>query len=329
MQNNKFKISYIISIILLGIIIFGLGFTNYINKNPINVYNVYLDGEIIGTIDDKDSFENYINKQEETIKKKYGVEKVYMPNGVAIKKVTTYNTNTDTNESVYKKIIKLKQFTIKGTVITISQEDDENYKTKHIYVLNKSIFDDALSELIKSFVDEDEYKAYMESSQKQIVDTGSVIKNIDVAQNITYKDSYIASRYLLEKAKENNNDLKYFIDLHRDSATYEMTTCKYDGKSYAKILFVLGMEFEGYGENEKMINYLNEKLKSINPCLSRGVSKKSGKGVNGIYNEDFDKNLILIEVGGQYNNIIEVSNTLEIFAKILSLYINEDSNEKT
>ena len=162
----------------------------------------------------------------------------------------------------------------------------------------------------------------------------SIIENEKVSKvlsdkGLTYKDSYIASRYLLEKAKENNNDLKYFIDLHRDSATYEMTTCKYDGKSYAKILFVLGMEFEGYGENEKMINYLNEKLKSINPCLSRGVSKKSGKGVNGIYNEDFDKNLILIEVGGQYNNIIEVSNTLEIFAKILSLYINEDSNEKT
>ena len=162
----------------------------------------------------------------------------------------------------------------------------------------------------------------------------SIIENEKVSKvlsdkGLTYKDSYIASRYLLEKAKENNNDLKYFIDLHRDSATYEMTTCKYEGKSYAKILFVLGMEFESYGENEKMINYLNEKLKSINPCLSRGVSKKSGKGVNGIYNEDFDKNLILIEVGGQYNNIIEVSNTLEIFAKILFLYINEDSNEKT
>ena len=82
-------------------------------------------------------------------------------------------------------------------------------------------------------------------------------------------------------------------------------------------------------DQKEVIDYLNEKLKSINPCLSRGVSKKSGKGVNGIYNEDFDKNLILIEVGGQYNNIIEVSNTLEIFAKILSLYINEDSNEKT
>ena len=162
----------------------------------------------------------------------------------------------------------------------------------------------------------------------------SIIENEKVSKvlsdkGLTYKDSYIASRYLLEKAKENNNDLKYFIDIHRDFATYEMNTCKDGGKSYGKILFVLGMEFEGYGENEKMINYLNEKLKSINPCLSRGVSKKSGKGVNGIYNEDFDKNLILIEVGGQYNNIREVSNTLEIFAKILSLYINEDSNEKT
>ena len=101
------------------------------------------------------------------------------------------------------------------------------------------------------------------------------------------------------------------------------------GVTAAVAYIMVSLSFKAKIENEKMINYLNEKLKSINPCLSRGVSKKSGKGVNGIYNEDFDKNLILIEVGGQYNNIIEVSNTLEIFAKILSLYINEDSNEKT
>ena len=108
----------------------------------------------------------------------------------------------------------------------------------------------------------------------------SIIENEKVSKvlsdkGLTYKDSYIASRYLLEKAKENNNDLKYFIDLHRDSATYEMTTCKYDGKSYAKILFVLGMEFEGYGENEKMINYLSLKqgIDSLNN-LERDIIQK-------------------------------------------------------
>ena len=191
MQNNKFKFSYIISIILLGLIVFGLGFTKNENKNPNTIYNVYLDGEIIGTIEDKESFESYINQKEETIKKQYGVNKVYMPNGVIIKKVTTYNQKIDTNHSIYEKIIKQKQFTIKGTIITINKEDDEEYKPKKIYVLNKSIFDEALSELIKSFVSDEEYKSYMESTQKKIVDTGRIIKNIDVSQEITYKSSYI------------------------------------------------------------------------------------------------------------------------------------------
>ena len=60
------------------------------------------------------------------------------------------------------------------------------------------------------------------------------------------------------------------------------------------------------------------------PTLDRGVLKKSGKGVNGIYNQDFNSNTMLIEVGGQYNNIIEVNNTLKVFAKVLSKYIKED-----
>ncbi len=155
------------------------------------------------------------------------------------------------------------------------------------------------------------------------------VANILSEKGLTYKDSYVASRILLEKAKENNSNLKYYIDLHRDSVSYEVTTCNYNGKNYAKILFVLGTKFDSYQENEKMINNLNEKLKNIIPCLSRGISIKSGDGVNGIYNEDFDKNLILIEVGGQYNSIMEVSNTLEIFAKVFSLYINGDYNEET
>lgn len=190
MLNSKFKLSYFISIILIVIILFGLGFT-YRNSNyPIDVYNVYLDGDVIGTVEDKDSFEKFINEKEKNIKKKYDVNKVYMPNGVTIKKVVTYDKNIQTNEEIYNKIIDLKQFTIKGTVITISKDDDS--KPKKIYVLNKQIFDDALSELIKSFVDDEQYKSYMESSQKKIVDTGNVIKNIDVDEKITYKNSHIS-----------------------------------------------------------------------------------------------------------------------------------------
>ena len=123
MRNNHFKLSYIIVIILVGALVFGLGFTSYSNKEPITVYKVYIDGEVIGTVASKDEFYNYINKKEETVKEKYGVDKVYMPEGVKLKKVTTYNNNIDTNEIVYRKIIKLKQFTIKGVVVTIDNEE--------------------------------------------------------------------------------------------------------------------------------------------------------------------------------------------------------------
>ena len=42
MLNSKFKLSYFISIILIVIILFGLGFTYRSNNYPVDVYNVYL-----------------------------------------------------------------------------------------------------------------------------------------------------------------------------------------------------------------------------------------------------------------------------------------------
>ena len=192
MKHNEFKLSYFISIILVGILVFGLGFTSYREQSPRDVYRVYIDGEVVGTVLSQEEFENYINQQEEAIKKKYGVDKVYMPNGVIIKKVTTYDQNVNTNEEVYRKIVSLKQFTIKGTIITICNEEVEDYETQYIYVLNKGIFDDAVTELIKSFIDDDQYEAYMNGEQKEIVDTGSIIRDISIDEEIKYKNGYIS-----------------------------------------------------------------------------------------------------------------------------------------
>ena len=109
-----------------------------------------------------------------------------------IKEVTTYNNNIDEYEEVYKRIVKKKQFTIKGVAITIKNKGEKNVKPKYIYVLKKQIFDDAINQLIKSFVNEDDYKSYMESTQKEIVDTGTIIKDISIDEDITYKSSYLS-----------------------------------------------------------------------------------------------------------------------------------------
>ena len=191
MPSKGFRISYIIVIILVGILAFYLGFPEHNNKVPSKVYQVYIDGDIIGIAKDKKELEEYINEKEEKIKKKYGVNKVYMPKGVVIKQVTTYNNKIETNEDIYQKIVSKRQFTIKGTIVTIKKKNDKKAKPIYIYTLNKKIFDDAVINLIKSFVDEEEYEKYMNSTQKEIVDTGNIIRNIDIAEDITYKSAYI------------------------------------------------------------------------------------------------------------------------------------------
>jgi murein DD-endopeptidase MepM/ murein hydrolase activator NlpD len=197
------------TITVIALLVILLGFTDTINKTPTTVYKVFVDGEIIGTIKSKTEFEEYVNLQEEKIKNQYNVEKIYTPSGVEIKKVTTYEDNTESNQSVYNKIIETKKFTIKGTIITITDEEDEDYETQKIYVLNKEIFDEALTKTIKSFIDPETYEEFMNDTQEEIEDLGSTVDDISVKQTITYKTGYIS---IDETIYTNADDLaKYML----------------------------------------------------------------------------------------------------------------------
>ncbi len=160
-------------------------------------------------------------------------------------------------------------------------------------------------------------------SLKTIVETTEMSEILRINQ-WNYSHSYEASRYLMLDAKEKNPSLKYFIDIHRDSISYEASTTEYLGKKYAKVLFVIGKEHQNYEQNLTFANQINEKMKQKISTISRGVIGKEGKGVNGIYNQDISPYTILIETGGQYNNIAEVTNTMEILASVLKEYVEEN-----
>ena len=128
----------------------------------------------------------------------------------------------------------------------------------------------------------------------------------------------------METAKKNNPTLKYYIDLHRDSLTHDKTTLIIDNKSYAKILFLIGLENANYQENldftTRISNLLNEKV----PGLSKGIYKKEGPFVNGVYNQDFSSRVILIELGGNENTIEEVYRSLIILGEALDEVMKND-----
>ena len=136
--------------------------------------------------------------------------------------------------------------------------------------------------------------------------------------NWNYASSYKVTRMLLEDAKSKNPTLKYFIDLHRDSVSKKISTTTINNKSYAKVLFIVGMENPNYQKNLNLTNRLQTLFESKYKGLSRGIYKKQGAGVNGVYNQDFNENTILIEVGGDQNTIYEVYNTIDAIADVLN-----------
>ena len=141
-------------------------------------------------------------------------------------------------------------------------------------------------------------------------------------RNLSYSSSYKVSREFLENKKIEYPSLEYYIDLHRDSVDRSITTIEINGKIYARTMFLLGLENSKYEGNKQVMISLNNYLDTNYKGLSRGIYEKQGKGVNGVYNQDFDKNVMLIEVGGVDNTIEEVSNSLKIIAECLYNYIN-------
>ena len=189
-NNSKWSFGIITFIIIISISILLLVFTNKKSNEPHVLYTVYLDGKSIGNISSRDSFESFINVKEEELKKKYDTDTVYTPKGVEIKKTFTYNTSVSSDEQIYSKIISNKKFTVHGYEIKIANNEDKS-KVRTIYTLSKSIFDEAVQDTIKAFVDGEQYEKFLAGTQEEVKDSGSMIENIDIEEDITYKETLI------------------------------------------------------------------------------------------------------------------------------------------
>jgi murein DD-endopeptidase MepM/ murein hydrolase activator NlpD len=193
--NNKFKLLTII--VLIFSVIFTTGFSK-ISTTPKTVYRVYLKGESLGLIKSKKALEDYIDKKQEEIKKKYNVDKVYVPEELDIVKEITYENNIKTTKEIYEEIKDISPFTINGYSIKIKGLDTKDSSgktvkgsTQVIYVLDRNIFENSIVKAVKSFISEDDYNNYSNGTQKEIETTGKIIEDIYLKNKITIKKSKI------------------------------------------------------------------------------------------------------------------------------------------
>lgn len=161
---------------------------------------------------------------------------------------------------------------------------------------------------------------------------GAIVEDTNMTEflslnNWDYSSSYKASRIFLLDKQNTHPTIKYYFDIHRDSVNKKLTTVNINNKSYARILFVVGLEHSNYQENLNNANKLNSIIDKKYPGLSRGIYKKEGPGVNGIYNQDISSKVFLIELGGIDNNIEEVLNTINALTDTITTYINQNEKE--
>lgn len=152
---------------------------------------------------------------------------------------------------------------------------------------------------------------------------GTVLDKTDIMTNLNnsglkYNRSYDESRKVVQAAVTNNKDLTYLIDIHRDSKRKKYTTKEINGKSYAKLAFVIGAENPNYEKNFKLAKEIHDKLEGKYPGLSRGIIEKAGASTNGKFNQDLSGNAMLIEFGGVDNTFEELNRSADAFADVFS-----------
>ncbi len=194
--------------------ILSFGIISYTNPNsfqePKEVYRIYLEGKSLGLINSKKELEDYINEKQKSIKKKYNVKKVYVPEDLDIIKEITYHDKVSSIKQIYDKIRDISPFTIDGYTTTIKGLTKKNSDGKEvtakdviIYTLKKDTVTDAITSTVKSFITQEKYDDYKNETQKEIKETGSIIENLYIDNNIKIKENKIpVNETIYEKSED-------------------------------------------------------------------------------------------------------------------------------
>lgn len=245
--------------------------SSYVFYEAQNIYRVYLNGESLGIIEDRQEFEDYVNQRQENIKSKYAVNKVFVPQGLKIREETTYNEKTQSVEQIYNQISTEEDFTINGYTITITDLKENKTGTQkikeYIYVLDENILQKAVNDIVRSFVDEKQYEDYLNETSKNKTAIGQSIENVYVKEQITVKKGRIPASSEIYKTEQDlanyllfgpNNKTKIYKVKDGDT----VTSIANNNKMSSEEFLIANQDISDekallYKGQEVVINYIN------------------------------------------------------------------------
>nr|WP_305883390.1 stage II sporulation protein P [Brevibacillus ruminantium] len=157
----------------------------------------------------------------------------------------------------------------------------------------------------------------------------TMVSQDDFAQKLaeqkkSFAMSYTESYKAVVAAANTSPHLKYLFDIHRDgNEPRSKVAHTLNGKTYARILFVIGTANPNYQENKNLAEHLHAHLEAAYPGLSRGIILKGKNEGNGEYNQSISGGSLLLEIGGTNNTLEECYNTAEALSEVIVRHMLE------
>jgi len=266
------------------------------NSSPKELYRVYLNGKSIGIISSKDKLEEYINEEQKELREKYNVDMVYAPKSLYISKYESYDADVVSEEEIYKLIKDTEKFTIKGYTIIIESEEDN----KKLNVLNKEDFYNAVTNVVKAFVDSSELETFLSGEEIILKSTGSTIEDLYIKEDIKIREAFISSD---EEILTDESEITKYL-LFGDDVKEEYYTVK------------AGDTIESIADKNKLaveeLLVVNQDLKNKNNILSIGqeVSVALISPIVTVVEEEHsvEEQEIAFETEYEYNSNLEYGN---------------------
>ncbi len=219
-----------------------------------------------------------------------------------VKETTILDNNIIINKNNFSFVNLVKKDDYK--VYIYNTHDEESYSNKGFELYNTTPTVKLASYMLKDELNNLGINA--------LVEERPVIKEIK-KQGLPYHYSYDISNKYCKEIKEKYPSIIYFIDLHRDGIDKSLSTITINNKTYAKMMFLLGMKHSNSNKNLEVVTKLNNYLNDNYKGLMRNIYKRNDI----TYYQYFDSHNFIIEVGGQDNTYQEVYNSIKAFAKAL------------
>lgn len=162
---------------------------------------------------------------------------------------------------------------------------------------------------------------------------GHKVEHVETYHDLpSYSQSYARSYNTITKKREESDNLKILLDIHRDAIAgnspnienmKQKSKIEIDGKEVATFSLVVGPDSPNYDQVLSFAKYIKAVSDTLYPNLCTGIIIKPA----GRYNQHMSDYSALVEVGYNFNNLEEAREGAKLVAEVLALAINSIIDE--